>query len=90
MQLRVVVVNRQVGIGKVSGKPFDFNTVGGIMPTKHGESYVEVIVDKDHPAVEIGATYTLEFECYPDREKKLQVRVVALRPVAAAVQRKVA
>ncbi len=80
MKFQVVTVTRQQGVGKASGKAYDFQNIGGLIQTGRGPQYVELMLEKDHPAVEIGKSYDIEMEFYPDREKKLAHRVAGLKP----------
>jgi len=84
MQVQVITVNRQRGIGKKSGNAYDFQTIGALISTAKGNEYCEFMLDADSPTPEVGKRYELEVQPYPDREKRLSFRVVALRGVATA------
>jgi len=77
-----MIVNTVVSeVGKKSGKPF--RIVGGMLTTPKGTQYAEFFFDVEQPAPKINVAYDLGVECFPDREKKLQFRVVQLREVSA-------
>lgn len=81
VRMRVFTVRRQQGVGRASGRAYNFQTVGGLLNTGNGEEYVEVMLDGDAPEPKRGEVYDVEMSWHPDREKRLQFRVEALRPV---------
>jgi len=84
MELQVVTVQRNQGVGRESKRPFNFVVVGGLMTTARGTEFCEVMLDGDAPVPEVGKRYGVEMSFYPDRNKRLAFRVEALRPVVQA------
>jgi hypothetical protein len=82
--MQVVSVRRQQGVGKKSGRQYDFQTVGGLIDTVQGKEYAEVMIDGEAPVPLLGKSYDLEIAFYPDREKRLTMRVEGLRELAPA------
>lgn len=75
---------RQQGVGAKSGRAYDFRIVQGLVETKRGREMAEVMLDKDHPTLDFGQVHELEIEFYPDREKRLAMKVIGMRPAKKA------
>jgi hypothetical protein len=81
-------------MGKESKRPYDFYVVGGIVKTTRGEEFAEVMLDGDEnrwPAgalrPEVGKSYRLAVESYPDsKTKRLTFRVVAFCAIPAVAK----
>lgn len=86
LRMRVVTVKRQKGVGAKSGRPYDFQTVGGLVETAQGSEYAEIMLDGDAPTPESGKLYELELSFFPDREKRLSMRVEGLRVPGATAR----
>jgi len=86
MQIQCVTVKRLKGIGKKSGAAYDFQIIGGLVSTSTGTDFAEIVLDGDAPTPESGKRYEIEFEFYPDQEKRLAFKVVTLRPALAAAK----
>lgn len=84
LRVQVVTVRRQQGVGKASGKAYNFQSVGVLMPTANGTEYCDLSLDGEAPVPEVGKYYVVEMAFYPDREKKLMHRVMALQPLPAS------
>jgi len=84
MQIKVVTCVRNTGVGRATGRKFDFLVVGGVMQTARGHELVEFMLDGADTPPEPGKLYEVEVSFYPNREKKLAFRVEGLRLVAGA------
>lgn len=82
-RFRLFNVVEQKGIGKASNKPFHFLMAQGVIETDKGPQMVELMLDKEHPKLDTGEMYEVKMDFYPDREKKLVVRVTGLVPLKA-------
>ena len=82
MRVQVITTVHQTGIGKASKRPYDFHSVGALLTTPKGTQYAEFMLDGEHAAPVPGKTYDVQVEAYPDREKRLVIRVAQLREVA--------
>lgn len=78
MNFRHVVSVRQHGVGSKSGKAYDFTIAQGVIETAKGPQMCEVMLEKEHPPLKSGGLYRIDVELYPDREKRLTMRVVGL------------
>lgn len=86
MRMQVVTVVRNTGTAKVSGRAFDMLIIGGLVQTSRGIEFAEITLDGDSPQPESGKSYEVELSFYPNKEKRLAFKVVALRPVVAVAK----
>jgi hypothetical protein len=86
MDFFLVNLVRQNGVGSKSGKAYDFTIAEGLIETPKGRQMCKLMLDKDHPALQVNTKYRIEIELYPDREARLAMRVAGLRPVVAATK----
>ena len=80
MQAKVLSVNRRQGKAKETGKDYNFIIVGALIQTRDGMDFVEIMLDGDAVMPEPGKTYEAEIAFYPDQQRRLKHKVVALRP----------
>ncbi len=78
---RLFNVVEQRGVGATSKKAYHFLQAQGVINTERGPQMVELMLDANHPKLEMGAMYVVEVDLYQDREKRLSVRVKGLTPV---------
>lgn len=84
MRMQVISYKRQSGVGKKSGRQYDFATVGGLVDTANGSEYAEIMIDGEAPQPTKGKHYEVDISFHPDREKRLTMRVEGLREIAPA------
>lgn len=83
MRMQVISYRRQQGVGKKTGRQYDFATVGGLIETANGKEYAEIMIDGDAAVPSAGKVYEVDISFHPDREKRLVMRVEGLRELPA-------
>lgn len=83
MRVQVITCVHQTGVGKASKRAYDFYSVGALVQTGRGTQYAEFMLDGEQPAPVAGKSYDVSVEAYPDREKKLVIRIASLREAEA-------